>query len=178
MRIAVSFLMGGSPLAITFPLLTLEGSLPIPMISYGIVCSLCLLIHRLKIRLSPYPLHYSPSPNMNALAVFHTQLNSTCIFALPFRFSPSKQFPPLHWDRDSRLNSRNGISNNNSSHANRSLQIQMNARKPNSLLSSAVFWSFRLKFGYFRPESVETSRRQFERLVFILAASFSLSFMK
>ena len=103
--------MGGSSFMITFPLTPSERSLPLPIISHGIFCSLCLLIYQPPIYSPPCPLHYSP-PHMNALPVFHTYLNSTCIFAFPFTFSPSKQFSPRPWDLNTRLNSRNGISNN------------------------------------------------------------------
>ena len=103
--------VGGSSFAITFPLTPSKHSLPFPIISHSIFCSLCLLIYRPLIYSSPYPLHHSPSPHMNTLPVFHTYLNSTCIFTFPFPFSPSKQFPPLHWGLNTRLNSRNGISN-------------------------------------------------------------------
>ena len=101
--------MGGSLFMITFPLTPSERSLPLP--HYLTWYILFLLIYQPPIYSPPCPLHYSP-PHMNALPVFHTYLNSTCIFAFPFTFFPSKQFSPWPWDLNTCLNSRNGISNN------------------------------------------------------------------
>ena len=64
-------LMGGSPLAITFPLSTLERSLPLPIISYGIFCSLCLLIHRLKSAISISSSLFTFAPHERAPCFSH-----------------------------------------------------------------------------------------------------------
>ena len=80
-------LMGGSLLAITSALLTLERSPPL-IISYYIVRSLCFFIH-LPNPVSPNPLHHSPSPHMFTIPI--TFINFTKIFTLPYHCSP-----PLH----------------------------------------------------------------------------------
>ena len=81
-------LMGGSPLAITFPLSTLERSLPLPIFLYGLFCSFTSEFTAYNL-LSPYFVHYSPSPHIGVIRDLHTQLNSTRFFALPFPSPPS-----------------------------------------------------------------------------------------
>ena len=55
---------------------------------YGLFCSFTSVFTASNL-LSPYSLHYSPSPHIGAIRDFHTQLNSTRFFALPFRIIPS-----------------------------------------------------------------------------------------
>ena len=80
--------MGGSPHAITFPLFTSERSLPLPIVLYGLFCSFTSEFTAYNL-LSPYFVHYSPSPHIGAIRDLHTQLNSTRFFALPFPFPSS-----------------------------------------------------------------------------------------
>ena len=79
--------MGGSPHAITFPLFTSERSLPLPIVLYGLFCSFTSEFTAYNL-LSPYFVHYSPSPHIGAIRDLHTQLNSTRLFALPFPSHP------------------------------------------------------------------------------------------
>ena len=109
--------MGGSPLAITFPLFTLElftfyflliafYFLPCPF-SYTVY----FVPHRFKSAISILPSLFTFAPHWRHPWFSHP-LEFHAFLRPPIPLPTLQRFPPLHWDLNTRLNSRNWISNN------------------------------------------------------------------
>ena len=103
--------MGGSPLAITFPLFASERSLPLPIFPYGLFCSVYLRIYRFKSASSISPSLFTFAPHWRHPWFSHP-LEFHAFLRPPIPLLTLQRFPPLHWDLNTRLDSRNGISNN------------------------------------------------------------------